>query len=260
MMRRLVLSAPLILGCSAGSSAVPSADKGVGVEPAVHAVTGPATPEPEVATTGAADGAKPDAVAAAGGAATGLATPEDGDEEADEVTAESEGAEEGAASPEGGAALVRELESRLPDVEVACSRKKSIPCEASGDLDGDGLGDRVVRVKVRGGKAIGLAILWGKGGAELLGAGRKERWTVHVDDETQREAMPRSLDFLERWAIWPAYGPEGRRRGFRGQLMRRPHDFPAPKVIGDGILIDGGDSAAVAYYDGAAWRLIYLGF
>ncbi|MCB9567128.1 MAG: hypothetical protein H6710_07955 [Myxococcales bacterium] len=244
MMRRLVLSAPLILGCSAGSSAVPSADKGVGVEPAVHAVTGPATPEPEVATTGAADGAKPDAVAAAAtgsvgrampeAAVSGLAAPEDGDEAADEATAESEGADDGAASPEGGAALVRELGSRLPDVEVACSRKKSIPCEASGDLDGDGLGDRVVRVKVRGGKAIGLAILWGKGGAELLGAGRKERWTVHVDDETQREAMPRSLDFLERWAIWPAYGPEGRRRGFRGQLMRRPHDFPAPKVIGDG--------------------------
>lgn len=156
--------------------------------------------------------------------------------------------------------LVAQVRARLPTHAPACEDPAQA-CEARGDLDGDGASDRVVLVRPEGGGALGLAILWGRGGADLLGGGRSgQSWTVLADEERRSEAIPEDLEFLARWELCRAAGPPGERRGFTQVVRGSAREHAAPDVRGDGILLDGGDSAAVAYHDGAGWRLIYLGF
>lgn len=155
-------------------------------------------------------------------------------------------------------ALDAGVRARLPEHRLACTRVKRLPCKMTGDLDGDGARDIVALVEPEGSRMLGLAILWGHGGVDLLGAGKRgQRWLVQNDDGSEREPIPVDLSTLARWGVWSADGPPDARRGFIDPRTRR---FKAPAVRGDGILLDGGDSATIAYHDGKGWRLQYLGF
>ena len=89
-------------------------------------------------------------------------------------------------------------------------------------------------------------------------AGRRgQKWLAQKEDSSERELIPIDLSTLARWSVWSADGPPEARRGFIDPRTRR---FKAPAVRGDGILLDGGDSATIAYHDGKSWRLQYLGF
>lgn len=155
-------------------------------------------------------------------------------------------------------ALDAEVRRRLPEHQLACTRVKRLACRTSGDLDGDGARDTVALVEPVGKRMLGLAILWGHGGVDLLGAGKRgQRWIEQKDETTAREPIPIDLSWLARWSVWSADGPPDARRGFIDPRTRR---FKAPAVRGDGILLDGGDSATIAYHDGKSWRLQYLGF
>jgi hypothetical protein len=154
--------------------------------------------------------------------------------------------------------LEADLRARLPDHRLACPRIKRLPCKALGDLDGDGANDVVVLVEPAGKRSLGLAILWAHGGVDLLGAGRRgQRWLVQNDETSERETIPADLSTLARWAVWSVDGPADDPRGFIDPRKRR---FKAPGVRGAGIMLDGGDSATVAYFDGKGWRLQHLGF
>lgn len=145
-----------------------------------------------------------------------------------------------------------------PDLESACAARPRLACTRTGDLDGDGRPDEVALVRPRGGEQIGLAIAWGRGGGDVLGAGERGRvWRETHDESTRTAAVPTDFSWLTRWDVWLADGPPGKRRGLRDPRGRR---FTLAGVIGDGLLLDGGDSAAVAYWDGQRWRLEYLGF
>ena len=196
------------------------------------------------------------AVPLAASMAVPLEEPEGEPEEAPEGAPEGEPAGESTSTST--VALEAELRVRLPEHRLACARVKRLACWRTGDLDGDGKQDTVALMEPVNGRMLGLAVLWGHGGVDLLGAGRRgQRWLVQNDESSGREAMPFDLSFMARWAVWSADGPSEARRGFIDPKTRR---FRAPSVRGDGILIDGGDSAAIAYYDGKGWRLHYLGF
>jgi len=155
--------------------------------------------------------------------------------------------------------LEAEVRARLPEHRLACARVKRLPCRMLGDIDGDGAKDVVALVEPEGRRSLGLAVLWAHGGVDLLGAGRRgQRWLVQSEEASERDAIPADLSTLARWGVWSADGPEGARRGFIDPPKKRR--FKAPAVRGDGILLDGGDSATIAYHDGKSWRLQYLGF
>lgn len=145
-----------------------------------------------------------------------------------------------------------------PDLESACAARPELACTRTGDLDGDGKPDEIALVRPRGGEPIGLAIAWGRGGGEVLGAGERGLvWRETIDESTRTAAIPIDFDWLARWDVWRADGPVGKRRGLRDARGRR---FTLKGVVGDGLLLDGGDSATVAYWDGQRWRHEYLGF
>ncbi|MDC0666642.1 hypothetical protein [Nannocystis radixulma] len=145
-----------------------------------------------------------------------------------------------------------------PDLESACAEHTELACTREGDLDGDGKQDGVALVRPRGDTRVGLAIVWGRGGGDLLGAGEQGRtWRQTIDGNTSTAPIPDNFDFLARWDVLRADGPAGKRRGFIDGKGRK---FKVRGVVGDGLLLDGGDSATVAFWDGKQWRLEYLGF
>ncbi|MDC3960511.1 hypothetical protein [Polyangium jinanense] len=164
-------------------------------------------------------------------------------------------------------ALAARLRAALPEHRAACDVARSGPCTLHGDLDGDGVLDDVVLVRSRAG-AGGIAILWGKGAAELLGGGRRGQcWTrTEVPDvDGSPGATPcateidADLGWLARWELRP--------RKLRndvpvlvGRIGGRTVESPAKGALGDGLLLDGGDAAAVLYRTADGWTLMHLGF
>ncbi len=154
-------------------------------------------------------------------------------------------------------ALETELRARLPEHRLACTRVKRLPCKSFGDLDADSKQDIVALVEPAGRRSLGLAILWGHGGVDLLGAGKRgQHWTMQFADRSERELVPADLSWMARWVVWDAEGPEERRRGFTDGRKRK---VLAPAVKGDGILIEGGGAETIVYHDGKHWRVQHLG-
>lgn len=163
--------------------------------------------------------------------------------------------------------LATRLRAALPDHHAACDVAQSGPCTLRGDLDGDGVLDDVVLVRSRAG-AGGMAILWGNGAAELLGGGRRGQcWTktevLDVGGQPVATPCPTEIDadlgWLARWELRP--------RKLRndlpvlvGQRGARTLESPAPGALGDGLLLDGGDAAAILYRTAGGWTLMHLGF
>lgn len=163
--------------------------------------------------------------------------------------------------------LATRLKKDLPGHKPACDVALSGPCALRGDFDGDGVRDDVVLV--RDGKgAAGLAFVWGKGGTELLGGGlHGPCWTTtevpDLDGAPAAEPCPveieADLDWLARWDLRPRGG------GSDGPvLLGRMHGaevrFPAAGAVGDGVLLDGGDAAAILYRRADGWTLMHLGY
>lgn len=156
--------------------------------------------------------------------------------------------------------LVARLQPDLPTYRAACDVTLAGACAAQADLDGDGQRDELVLVRSDRGVG-GLAILWGKGGAALLGAGvRCQQWTVtelaNLDGspipEPSREEVPADLDWLRLWEVWRREGDElvspGKRR------------VPANGALGDAILLDGGDAAVLVHRGADGWVQVHLGY
>ncbi|MRG93415.1 hypothetical protein [Polyangium spumosum] len=164
-------------------------------------------------------------------------------------------------------ALVARLRAELPEHHAACDVALSGPCAVRGDLDGDGAIDDVVLVRSRAG-AGGIAILWGTGAAELLGGGRRGQWwtRTEVPDLGGRpDAPPRPTEidadfgWLARWELRPRALRDGL-PVLVGRIGPRIVESPAPGALGDGLLLDGGDAAAVLYRTRGGWTLMHLGF
>jgi hypothetical protein len=164
-------------------------------------------------------------------------------------------------------ALAAQLRAELPDHRAACDVALSGPCTVRGDIDGDGALDDVVLVRSRAG-AGGIAILWGKGGVDLLGGGRRGQcWTrtevPDLGDGPGATPCPEEIDadlgWLARWELRP--------RRLRndvpilvGRLGARTLETQAPGAMGDGLQLDGGDAVAVLYRTESGWTLMHLGF
>jgi hypothetical protein len=137
-------------------------------------------------------------------------------------------------------ALTQEEEAEL------AHRIKHFPCSLSLDLDGD---TRFEKVSVVNKKAkIGLGIEWGDGRLSLLGAGKKLKLAPGTEPISD-------LNWLMRWE--PTTHTAG---AFSVNVLGKPHSFPAPNALGDGIVLDGGDAAEILYLSKDGWRLLELGF
>jgi hypothetical protein len=123
---------------------------------------------------------------------------------------------------------------------------KRFPCSLSLDFDGD---KRLEKVSIVNKKTkIGLGIQWGNGRSSLLGAGKKLK--LPPDAESISD-----FNWLMRWE--PTMNTAGT---FSVDVLGRPHLFPAPDALGDGLVIDGGDAAVILYLSKVGWRLLELGF
>lgn len=167
--------------------------------------------------------------------------------------------------------LAARLAKELPGLKPACDVVLDGPCSVRGEFDGDALRDDVVLVRDDQG-AAGLAFLWGKGGAEQLGAGRRGQcWArtelPYIADEDgvteppPPERCPEEIDgdlgWLHSWALRPREvqkdGPMLVDRGRRRQ-------FSAAGAVGDGLQVSGGDAAVMLYRRADGWVLMDLGF
>ena len=130
------------------------------------------------------------------------------------------------------------------------------PCEQELDVEGDGVRERAVRVRDRVGARDGLAIRWADGSTMVFGAGSAVGVLATDVFEDGVDESPERLD-----ASFSDYAScvVAMRRG-RGFAGGGPREFPAVAPTGDGIRLDGGDAAAILYWDGARWRLLVLGF
>ena len=165
------------------------------------------------------------------------------------------------------AALASRLKQELPRHRPACDVAASGPCSLRGDFNGDGARDEVVLVRDEAG-AGGLAFLWAGGGAELLGGGRRGVcWSATEVPDLDGTAAPPScpeeidadLDWLAAWDLRPReVGSEG--PAFVGRVLHRTMRFQAADSVGDGVLIDGGDAAAILYWRREGWVLMDLGY
>lgn len=157
-------------------------------------------------------------------------------------------------------AIAARLTAETPLMRAACDVALAGPCAAPADLDGDGVRDELVLVRSDRG-AGGLAILWGKGGAALLGAGvRCQAWTVtelaDLDGspipEPSSEEVPADLDWLRLWEVW--------RREGDAWVSPRKRRVPATGALGDAILLDGGDAAVLVHRGADGWVQVHLGY
>lgn len=165
------------------------------------------------------------------------------------------------------AALAARLKRELPQHKPACDVVGSGPCSLRGDFNGDGARDEVALVR-DGAGAGGLAFLWAGGGVELLGGGRRGVcWTATEVPDLDGTAAPAScpeeidadLDWLAGWALRPReVGSEG--PAFVGRVLHRMMRFKAADSVGDGVLLDGGDAAAILYWRREGWVLMDLGY
>ncbi|MDI1442651.1 hypothetical protein [Polyangium sp. 6x1] len=169
--------------------------------------------------------------------------------------------------PELPKALVDRLRARWPNHQVACDIASSSPCALQGDLDGDGVFDNMVLVRSRAG-AGGIAILWGTGATALLGGGRRGQcWTKTevADLEGHPVVKPcateidANLDWIARWEMRPRTLREGA-AVLVGRKGAKTLESPAPGALGDGLLLDGGDAAAILYRTKNGWTLMHLGY
>ena len=163
--------------------------------------------------------------------------------------------------------LVPRLRSALPDHQVACDVARSGPCSVQGDLDGDGRLDDAVFVRSRAG-AVGIALLMATSPTDLLGGGRRGKyWTkTEVADvgaapeaPGPAEEIDADLGWIRRWELRPRKLRNGA-PFFVGQIGKRIVESPAPDAVGDGLLLDGGDAAAILYRVPGGWRLMHLGY
>jgi len=165
-------------------------------------------------------------------------------------------------------AIVTRLRYELPDHHVACDVARSGPCTLQGDIDGDGHPDDVVFVRSFKGVA-GIAVFLGTSPAELLGGGSlaKKYWTkTEVADvgaapvaAGPAEEIDADLGWIRRWELRPRKLRNGA-PFFVGQIGKRIVESPAPDAVGDGLLLDGGDAAAILYRVPGGWRLMHLGY
>lgn len=163
-------------------------------------------------------------------------------------------------------ALVARLRAAFPDARPACDVALSGPCNLRGDLDGDGAPDDLVLVR-SGDGAGGLAILFGAGAAELLGAGTRGCWTTTevADEDGTSDVRPcpteieADLGWIARWELRPRRLRDGA-PVLVGTVRGRDVASPAPGAVGDGVLLAGSDAAAVLYRSAAGWTLMHLGF
>lgn len=162
-------------------------------------------------------------------------------------------------------ALVDRLKVALPDHTAACDILRRAPCGFEGDLDGDGLRDEVVLVRDDR-RQRGIAVLWGKGGAELIGAGRRDLYwktteVANIDgtpnDPPGRERVDANITWIEAWDLWPL---RRKGRGYAGRVARSTHRFGAPGALGDGLMLSGSDAAVVVYRTKRGWTQMHLGF
>lgn len=163
--------------------------------------------------------------------------------------------------------LATRLRAALPDVTAACDVALSGPCTIRGDFDGDGTPDDAVLVRARA-RAGGIALLWGTGAAELLGAGRHGQcWTTTEVPNSDgspgatpcAEEISPDLDWLARWELRPRRLRDGN-PVLVGRILKKTVESPAAGALGDGLLLDGGDAAAVLYRTADGWTLMHLGF
>lgn len=161
-------------------------------------------------------------------------------------------------------ALATRLRHDLPTHHHACDVIRSGPCSIRGDFDGDKLPDDAVLVRDAN-KAGGIAILWGKGSADLLGGGRYQCWTTtEVADldgspigEPCLEPIDTDLSWLYDWQLLAA--------DRTGDTVLLRHSagkagYPAPGALGDGLFVSGSDAAAALHRTSAGWTLMELGF
>lgn len=160
-----------------------------------------------------------------------------------------------------GSGIAEKLKVALPTHRAACDGSLAGPCSATGDFDGDGKRDEVVLVRSDRGEG-GLAILWGAGGAALLGAGlRCQTWTAtelaNLDGSpipaASKEEIPADLGWLRLWEVWP-------RKGGSEFVSPRKRRVPATGALGDAILLDGGDAAVLVHRGADGWVQVHLGY
>lgn len=134
-------------------------------------------------------------------------------------------------------------------------------CELTGDLDGDGKSDRVIKIRTRKGGKVGIAVAWADGRYSVLGAGARTlrvRTEVYADGTREPEVAltePLELGGIKSWKILPPA-----REGFVSRSNSPKSVYRAPSVVGHGIFISGGDAAEMLYWDGGRWRWLILGF
>lgn len=164
-------------------------------------------------------------------------------------------------------ALVDRLRLALPDHTAACDLLPTAPCAFEGDIDGDGLRDGVVLVRDDR-RQQGIAVLWGKGGSELIGAGRRDLYwktteVANIDgtpnDPPGRERVDADLTWIEAWELWPIER-KGSRGAYVGRVARSKHRFGAPGALGDGLMLSSSDAAVVVYRTERGWTQMHLGF
>ena len=161
--------------------------------------------------------------------------------------------------------LATRLRAALPELRHACDVTANGPCTLQADFDGDGLPDDAILVRSQH-NAGGIAILWGKGGSDLLGAGRHQCWSVTEQPNIDGSPIPEpcltpidpDLAWVSHWSLLT--------RTLAGPtlLLRRPAStkagYRAPGAVGDAMLLDSGDSATAVYRTTTGWTLMYLGF